>query len=190
MSAGEITASRWVIVYFFQKHRNQKNWCFFLFVLKSHSTSMEHERLCLLERCTHTQRHYGNRPHGCTALWRYPISRPVQIWWIQVLQKRRQQCQPNSLLHYIKLIVHALRHWREYMVCFLIEYTPSRSLLLIFYSPGRFFAATFLKIVLVHFLLNYDVKLDPAQLPRDYYFGPDILPGSTAKFLVRERKRE
>lgn len=58
------------------------------------------------------------------------------------------------------------------------------------YSPGRFFAATFLKIVLVHFMLNYDVKLDPTQLPRDYYFGPDILPGSTAKFLVRERKRE
>lgn len=63
-------------------------------------------------------------------------------------------------------------------------------ILMLYLSPGRFLAATILKIAVIHFLLNYDAKLDPAHFPRDSWIGPDLLPDYTVALLVRERKRD
>ncbi|KAJ7231798.1 cytochrome P450, partial [Mycena rebaudengoi] len=53
--------------------------------------------------------------------------------------------------------------------------------------PGRFFAATALKGMLAHLVLNYDVKLDGPRLP-DISFATIRLPNRKAKVLFRKRQ--
>ncbi|GLB40935.1 putative cytochrome P450 [Lyophyllum shimeji] len=55
--------------------------------------------------------------------------------------------------------------------------------------PGRFFAALELKCMLVHLLLNYDVKTEVEGIrPLDDWMGPTSMPSSRAKILFRRRK--
>ncbi|KAJ6477215.1 cytochrome P450, partial [Mycena vulgaris] len=55
--------------------------------------------------------------------------------------------------------------------------------------PGRFFAATELKAMLAHMLLNYDMKSENEGFrPPEYVFGVARSPNPTAKILVRKRQ--
>ncbi|KAJ7506206.1 cytochrome P450 [Mycena galericulata] len=55
--------------------------------------------------------------------------------------------------------------------------------------PGRFFAATELKAMLAHILINYDVKAEVDGLrPPDQFFGMQRMPNSQGKIFVRRRE--
>ncbi|KAJ6627497.1 cytochrome P450 [Mycena sp. CBHHK59/15] len=56
--------------------------------------------------------------------------------------------------------------------------------------PGRFFAATELKAMLAHILLNYDVKLEDenAGRPPNQWFAAICMPNRTANVLFRRRQ--
>jgi len=56
--------------------------------------------------------------------------------------------------------------------------------------PGRFFAATMLKAMFSHFLLNYEVKpeRDGVKPPNELYLGAYFMPNTKAKLLFRKRK--
>ncbi|KAJ7882345.1 cytochrome P450 [Mycena olivaceomarginata] len=54
--------------------------------------------------------------------------------------------------------------------------------------PGRFFAATELKAMLAHVVINYDLKAEVEGVrPRDSVFGVSITPNSTAKVQFQKR---
>ncbi|KAJ6570549.1 cytochrome P450 [Mycena vulgaris] len=54
--------------------------------------------------------------------------------------------------------------------------------------PGRFFAATELKAMLAHILINYDVKAETEGVrPPDQCFGPMRLPNPQGKIMIRKR---
>ncbi|KAJ7652562.1 cytochrome P450, partial [Mycena rosella] len=56
--------------------------------------------------------------------------------------------------------------------------------------PGRFFAATELKAMLAHMLINYDVKAEMEGVrPPDQFFGPARFPNSQGKILIRKRSQ-
>jgi hypothetical protein len=57
-------------------------------------------------------------------------------------------------------------------------------------SPGRFFAATEIKAVVVHLLLGYDIKLTDEEggRPKDVWdMGVFIVPDQNAKISLRKR---
>ncbi|QBZ65564.1 hypothetical protein PoMZ_12526 [Pyricularia oryzae] len=54
--------------------------------------------------------------------------------------------------------------------------------------PGRFFAATELKLLLAHMLLGYDIE--PRQRPRNKWYGIGRVPDMEATVRIRRRKRE
>ena len=55
-------------------------------------------------------------------------------------------------------------------------------------SPGRFFAANELKVMLAHILLNYDVKIaNGGGRPENMWFGRSSLPNTKAEVLFRKR---
>ncbi len=54
-------------------------------------------------------------------------------------------------------------------------------------SPGRFFAAHQLKIMLAYIMLNYDIK-PLASRPPNEYFSDNITPSATATISVRRRR--
>ncbi|KAJ7124671.1 cytochrome P450 [Mycena crocata] len=57
--------------------------------------------------------------------------------------------------------------------------------------PGRFFAATELKAMLAHILINYDVKAETAGVrPADTWFAMLRMPNPKAKIWVRRREQE
>ncbi|KAJ7240650.1 cytochrome P450 [Mycena haematopus] len=58
--------------------------------------------------------------------------------------------------------------------------------------PGRFFAATELKLMLAHILITYDVKAENelGVRPPDYSFGRVRSPNPTARILIRKRQRK
>ncbi|KAJ8469311.1 hypothetical protein ONZ51_g9081 [Trametes cubensis] len=56
-------------------------------------------------------------------------------------------------------------------------------------SPGRFFAANELKIMLAYLVLNYDIKFEEeGKRPPNIRFGPANLPSHNATVLFRKRK--
>ena len=56
-------------------------------------------------------------------------------------------------------------------------------------SPGRFFAVNELKAMMVHILLNYDVKLeDEGVRPPNEINGLRLAPNREAKVLFRKRR--
>jgi hypothetical protein len=56
------------------------------------------------------------------------------------------------------------------------------------HSPGRFFAVNELKALLIHVLLNYDVKLETDGVrPPDRWLGMVAIPHPTAAVLFRKR---
>ncbi|KAJ6612093.1 cytochrome P450 [Mycena sp. CBHHK59/15] len=55
--------------------------------------------------------------------------------------------------------------------------------------PGRFFAATELKAMLAHILINYDVKAEtPGVRPPDQFFALLTMPNSKGKIWIRKRQ--
>ncbi|KAI0831537.1 cytochrome P450 [Hypoxylon sp. FL0890] len=54
--------------------------------------------------------------------------------------------------------------------------------------PGRFFAATNLKVVLCHLLVKYEWKLVPGTDPTPVAMGVNLIPNPTAKILIRRRE--
>jgi hypothetical protein len=55
------------------------------------------------------------------------------------------------------------------------------------FSPGRFFAVTEMKLVLMHLVMNYDVKLLPGTAPRPLIMGTAIIPDPKLPVLFRKR---
>ena len=56
-------------------------------------------------------------------------------------------------------------------------------------SPGRFFAVNELKTMLVHVLLNYDVKFeDGNHLPDNVWHATSIMPDPSINLLFRKRR--
>ena len=56
----------------------------------------------------------------------------------------------------------------------------------IFASPGRFFVAHELKMIVVHLLLKYDIK-PLAERPKAQWLGSTIIPPLDACIEVRRR---
>ena len=55
--------------------------------------------------------------------------------------------------------------------------------------PGRFFAASELKLMLAHVVVTYDVKLEKEGIrPPDKWFGVNCIPNTTAEVLFRKRR--
>ncbi|KAJ6569296.1 cytochrome P450 [Mycena capillaripes] len=55
--------------------------------------------------------------------------------------------------------------------------------------PGRFFAATKLKTMLAHLLVNYDIRAEVDGVrPPDHVFGAVVIPNRKAKVWVRKRQ--
>ena len=54
--------------------------------------------------------------------------------------------------------------------------------------PGRFFAATEVKVALSHILLNYDIKLVDSEKPNIYQFGTSLYTDPLAHIAVRKRQ--
>lgn len=63
-------------------------------------------------------------------------------------------------------------------------------MLILLGSPGRFFAAQELKIMLVHVVLNYDIRLkEPGTLPRAVAFTNFNSPSHSASVMFRKRQK-
>jgi cytochrome P450 len=56
--------------------------------------------------------------------------------------------------------------------------------------PGRFFAATELKIALSHILLKYDLRLSERSHPNIIRYGTSLLADRMAKISIRRRSEE
>ena len=58
-------------------------------------------------------------------------------------------------------------------------------------SPGRFFAANELKLMLAHLVLTYDLKMEEdGVVPPFKQFGQVTAPSTNAKVLFRKRRPE
>lgn len=56
-------------------------------------------------------------------------------------------------------------------------------------SPGRFFAVNELKAMMVHILLEYDVKFEEGKgCPQNVWFAVSISPDPSVKLLFRKRR--
>ncbi|KAG6908657.1 hypothetical protein DXG01_003751 [Tephrocybe rancida] len=54
--------------------------------------------------------------------------------------------------------------------------------------PGRFFTVTVLEAMMIHVIMNYDVKLETdGKRPEDSWFVTDNIPNSTANVLFKKR---
>jgi hypothetical protein len=59
----------------------------------------------------------------------------------------------------------------------------------LFGSPGRFFAATEIKTMVAHVLMNYDVKFkNEGVRPENEWFGSSCAPNRSAEVLFRKRQ--
>jgi hypothetical protein len=56
-------------------------------------------------------------------------------------------------------------------------------------SPGRFFVAHELKLIMAHILLNYDIKL-VGKVPEKVWIGSSIFPHLKAEIQVRRKKTQ
>ena len=57
------------------------------------------------------------------------------------------------------------------------------------YSPGRFFAVNELKTMMVHILLNYEVKFeDESHCPDNLWHATSITPNPNVNLLFRKRR--
>ena len=55
------------------------------------------------------------------------------------------------------------------------------------FSPGRFFAALEMKLLMAHILLNYDIKLAPSSRPLILHYQISTFPDSKAEVLFKKR---
>jgi len=58
-------------------------------------------------------------------------------------------------------------------------------------SPGRFWAANEMKVLMCHLLLNYEFRTEELGVPpAPRWFGPNVAPNQTAKILFKRRNAE
>jgi hypothetical protein len=58
-----------------------------------------------------------------------------------------------------------------------------------FTLPGRFFAGTEIKAMLVYLLTRYELRTEAEGVrPKDSFVGPTALPDTKAKVLFRKRR--
>ena len=56
------------------------------------------------------------------------------------------------------------------------------------YSPGRFFAANEIKVMMAHIIMNYDIKFENEGVrPANKWFGLSLAPDPTVKVFFRKR---
>lgn len=87
---------------------------------------------------------------------------------------------------------HPFGHGRStWYVCFyyrgrlfLLSRTP---IFVLLDSPGRFFAATELKLMMAHLITNYDFKLEKDEYPRKLIIESQSVPNYSVKILFRKR---
>ena len=58
------------------------------------------------------------------------------------------------------------------------------------FSPGRYYASLITKLVLAHFLLNYDFELRDPKRSLSMAWRSTVVPRSDTILLVRDRKNE
>jgi len=54
--------------------------------------------------------------------------------------------------------------------------------------PGRFFAASELKMLLAHILVTYDFRCERETMPELRWFSQRILPDTTTTFIFQKRR--
>lgn len=77
------------------------------------------------------------------------------------------------------------------MVCSVSLFSTTHALLTAFmmiHSPGRFFAATVLKMLLAHLVTTYDVKFEEGKEPKQFFINGVLIPGR-GNVLFRKRFR-
>jgi hypothetical protein len=87
---------------------------------------------------------------------------------------------------------HPFGHGRAaWCVCFrcrdhslLLMQTP---MFVVANSPGRFFAATELKLMMAHLITNYDFRLEKDEYPRKLIIESQSVPNYSVKVLFRKR---
>lgn len=62
-------------------------------------------------------------------------------------------------------------------------------MIVVLFSPGRFFAANELKAMMAYLVMHYDVRLGDGETerPKDIEFGVHIIPNPDAKVMFRRR---
>ena len=55
-------------------------------------------------------------------------------------------------------------------------------------SPARFYVSMVVKIILVHFIKHYDIKLANDDAQPLFSFGINLVTHPSLTFLIRERK--
>jgi hypothetical protein len=56
-------------------------------------------------------------------------------------------------------------------------------------SPGRFYAAAVLKLVVATVLLNYDCELPPIRGERSFQWRSSVIPKRSIKLMVQRRDK-
>ncbi|KAH8828897.1 cytochrome P450 [Flagelloscypha sp. PMI_526] len=69
--------------------------------------------------------------------------------------------------------------------------TPSKTFMLFgapgrHNCPGRFFAATEIKLVMAYLVMNYDIKFEHGERPENHVLGPALSVNETAQVLFRK----
>lgn len=60
-----------------------------------------------------------------------------------------------------------------------------------FFSPGRFFAANEMKMLMAHLVMTYDIKMEKSSVePPHSTIGDALIPDNKAKVLCRKRQRQ
>ena len=54
--------------------------------------------------------------------------------------------------------------------------------------PGRFFAASELKLILAYALFNYDIKVTPGRRPKNKWIGQNRIPPFEATIRIKRRE--
>lgn len=57
------------------------------------------------------------------------------------------------------------------------------------FSPGRFIASAIMKLVTAHIIINYDIKLEQLERPKDRWMGILSYPDPSIKVLFRRREK-
>jgi hypothetical protein len=58
-----------------------------------------------------------------------------------------------------------------------------------YYSPGRFYAAIVMKLVLAHIIMNYDLgTVEPGVRPPNEYYTYSVVPNRKARVKFRRRQ--
>ena len=118
--------------------------------------------------------------------WTCGAPRPCELR--SARRVRSMALPPRTTFHkYISDLI-GVRAWKAYVVgTFVVSWHSQLSPRN--FSPGRFFAVTELKMMMVHILSNYDLKLeDGTHSPANLWHATSITPDPNVKVLFRKRR--